>query len=182
MDLASSQLVAFPRQSLAALRAALMRDVGGNFATYLQESGFAGGSAVYLAFTAWLAAKQAPAPDTLGVEAFQEQATLFFREMGWGGMSVGSLEGVVATIDAADWAEADPASAMPYPSCYYSMGLLSDFFGRTADAPLAVLEVECRSSGQPRCRFLVGSSDVMLKLYERMADGVGYVEAVRELA
>ena len=97
-------------------------------------------------------------------------------------MTVGSLEGVVATIDSSDWAEADAASAMPYPSCYYSMGLLSDFFGRTADAPLAVLEVECRSSGQPRCRFLVGSADVMLKLYERMADGVGYVEAVRELA
>ena len=182
VDLAPSQLVAFPRQSLAALRAALLRDVGGNFATYLQEAGFAGGEAVYAAFGAWLAARHAPAPDALGVDAFQEHAAQFFREMGWGGMTVSSLDSVAATIDSPDWAEADPASAMPYPACYYSMGLLSDFFGRTADAPLAVLEVECRSSGQQRCRFLVGSGEVMLKLYERMADGVGYMEAVRELA
>jgi predicted hydrocarbon binding protein len=182
VDLAASQLVAFPRLSLAALRAALLRDFGGNFATYLQEAGYAGGAPVYEAFRAWLAASGSPGPESLDVGAFQARATEFFVDAGWGSLTVSSLDGVAAAIDSPDWAEADPASAMPYPACYYSMGLLSDFFGRTAEAPLAVLEVECRSNGHERCRFLVGSAEVMGKVYERVAEGAPYADAVRELA
>ena len=55
MDLAQSHLVAFPRESLVALRAALIRDTGVNFSTYLQEAGYAGGEPVFSAFEAWLA-------------------------------------------------------------------------------------------------------------------------------
>ncbi|MBI1810080.1 MAG: hypothetical protein HYR75_09305 [Gemmatimonadetes bacterium] len=182
VELASSQLVAFPRLSLAALRSALLRDFGGNFAAYLQEAGYAGGAPVFEAFRAWLAAQGAPAPEALDVDAFQARATAFFVETGWGSIAISSLDGVAAAIDSPDWAEADPASAMPYPACYYSMGLLSDFFGRTADAPLAVLEVECRSNGHDRCRFLVGSAEVMGKIYERVAAGTAYGDALRELA
>ena len=40
--------MALPRQSLAALRSALMRDLGGGYATYLQEAGYAGGDAISL--------------------------------------------------------------------------------------------------------------------------------------
>jgi hypothetical protein len=60
--------------------------------------------------------------------------------------------------------------------------LFADFFGRTAEAPLAVLEVECRSSGSHRCRFLVGSAEVMQHLYERMMAGASYEEAAADLA
>jgi hypothetical protein len=45
-----------------------------------------------------------------------------------------------------------------------------------------VLEVECRSSGAQRCRFLVGSAEVMGHLYERMAAGATYNEAAADLA
>lgn len=182
VDLAASQLVAFPRLSLAALRTALLRDFGGNFAAYLQEAGYAGGAPVFDAFREWLAAQGAPAPDALDLESFQARAAAFFAEAGWGSLTISSLDGVAAAIDSTNWAEADPASAMPYPACYYSMGLLSDFFGRTADAPLAVLEVECRSNGHDRCRFLVGSAEVMGKVYERVAEGVPYADALQELA
>ncbi len=182
VDLTASQLVAFPRLSLAALRAALLRDFGGNFATYLQEAGYAGGAPVFDAFREWLGAQGAPAPEALDIDAFQAKATAFFAEAGWGSLSISALDGVAAAIDSSDWAEADPASAMPYPACYYSMGLFSDFFGRTADAPLAVLEVECRSNGAERCRFLVGSAEVIGRVYERVAEGVGYGDAVKELA
>lgn len=182
VDLAASQLVAFPRLSLAALRTALLRDFGGNFAAYLQEAGYAGGAPVFEAFREWLAAQGAPAPEALDIESFQARAAAFFVEAGWGSLTISALDGVAAAIDSTNWAEADPASAMPYPACYYSMGLLSDFFGRTADAPLAVLEVECRSNGHERCRFLVGSAEVMGKVYERVAEGTPYADAVRELA
>jgi predicted hydrocarbon binding protein len=182
VDLASSQLVAFPRQSLAALRNALIRDTGGAFATYLQESGYAGGESIFAAFRAWLAARGMPDADALDVESFQSLAGGFFREYGWGEIAVTELHDVVALVDSADWAEADPASGMQYPSCHYTTGLFADFFGRTAAAPLAVLEVECRSSGSHRCRFLVGSAEVMGHLYDRMAAGVSYGDAAAEIA
>ncbi len=182
VDLSSSQLVAFPRASLGALRSALIRDTGGAYATFLQEAGYAGGDAVYASFREWLAAQGSGDAESLDVEAFQSRATEFFRSMGWGSLAITPLHDVVAMVDSSDWAEADPAGGLPYPACHYSTGLFADFFGRTADAPLAVLEVECQSSGSHRCRFLVGSAEVMGHLYERMAAGAGYEEAAADLA
>jgi predicted hydrocarbon binding protein len=182
VDLSSSQLVALPRASLAALRAALIRDTGGAFATFLQESGYAGGDAVFSAFTGWLAARGVADVESLDVASYQLHATDFFRQMGWGSVAITPLHDVVAMVDSVDWAESDPASALPYPSCHYTTGLFADFFGRTADAPLAVLEVECRSSGSHQCRFLVGSAEVMAHLYDRMAGGATYDEAAFDLA
>jgi predicted hydrocarbon binding protein len=181
MDLAQSQLVAFPRPSLAALRAALMRDMGGAFATYLQEAGYAGGESMFAAFRGWLAAHGMPDAEGLDVPEFQMQAAAFLREMGWGSLAIAPLHDVVAIVDSEDWAEADPMSGMQYPACHYTTGLFADFFGRTAAAPLAVLEVECRSSGSHRCRFLVGSAEVMGHLYEQMAAGVSYTDAASSL-
>jgi predicted hydrocarbon binding protein len=181
IDLAASQLVAFPRPSLAALRAALIRDTGGAFAGYLQEAGYAGGESVFTAFRAALASAGMPDAESLSLTEFETQAAKFFQSTGWGSLAISSLHGVAALIDSEDWAEADPASGMQYPACHYSTGLFADFFGRTAAAPLAVLEVECRSSGSNRCRFLVGSAEVMGHLYDRMAAGAGYADAAQEL-
>jgi len=181
MDLHASQCLALPRASLAALRAALVRDTGGGFATYLQEAGYAGGEAVFAAFKSWLS-ERGEDVDALDLDAFQARGTEFFRDAGWGSLTITSLGDVVALVESADWAEADPVSAMPYPACHYTTGMLADFFGRTAAAPLAVLEVECRSSGSAQCRFLVGATEVMGHLYERMAAGESYDEAARALA
>lgn len=181
MDLPASQCLALPRASLAALRAALVRDTGGGFATYLQEAGYAGGEAVFAAFKAWLTERSEDV-DSLDLDAFQARGTEFFRDAGWGSLRITTLGDVVAMVDSTDWAEADPVSAMPYPACHYTTGMLADFFGRTATAPLAVLEVECRSSGSAQCRFLVGATEVMGYLYERMAAGESYEEAARALA
>jgi hypothetical protein len=56
--------------------------------------------------------------------------------------------------------------------------MFADFFGRVADAPLAVMEVECRSSGSDRCRFLLGSTEVMTQVYDEMSRGADYTSAV----
>ncbi|MBM4193851.1 MAG: hypothetical protein FJ202_05660 [Gemmatimonadetes bacterium] len=181
MDLPASNCLAFPRASLGALRAALIRDTGGSFATFLQEAGYAGGEAVFAAFRSWLGTRGEDV-DSLDVPAFEARATEFFRTAGWGNITVTPVGDVVAMVDSADWAEADPVSALPYPSCHYTTGLLADFFGRTAAAPLAVLEVECCSSGSPHCRFLVGSTEVMGHLYERMTAGEHYEAAAKALA
>jgi len=182
VDLAASDLVALPRASLAALRGALARDLGGDFATYLQEAGYAGGESVFSAFRAWLAAEGHGDAESLDLDSFQARAAEFFRAAGWGSLAITPLHDVVAEVDSDDWAEADAASGISFPACHYTTGLFADFFGRTAAAPLAVLEVECRSSGSHRCRFLVGSAEVMGHLYDRMSAGASYADAARELA
>jgi len=179
--LASTPLVALPRQSLAALRSALMRDLGGGYATYLQEAGYAGGDAIFASFREWLAARGGSA-EGVGFAEFQGLAAEFFRDTGWGTLEIGTLNDVVITLDSGDWAEADPTLNIGFPACYYSMGLLADFFGRMADAPLACYEVECRSNGAARCRFLLGSAEVIGQVYQRMSEGVSYEAAVAEMA
>ncbi len=178
--LASTPLVALPRQSLAALRAALIRDLGGGYATYLQEAGYAGGEAVFASFGEWLAARGGSS-DGLGFADFQQLAAQFFKDTGWGSLEVGTLDDVVITLDATDWAEADPSLNIGFPACYYSMGLLADFFGRMAEAPLSCYEVECRSNGNARCRFLLGSAEVIGAIYQGMSEGRDYREAVAML-
>ena len=56
--------------------------------------------------------------------------------------------------------------------------MLADFLGRMSGDTVAVMEVECRSRGDTRCRFLAGAPDTMSTLYERMAQGLGYEEAL----
>ena len=181
IDLSTHQLLGLGRGTLAALRAALLRDAGAAAASYLQEAGYAGGDQVYTAFRAWLGAQAGGEPEELPVQEFERRATEFLRELGWGSISIGSLNDAVATLDSADWGEADPESGLDHPGCYVSTGMLADFFGRVADFPLAVLEVECRSMGHDRCRFLLGNADVMEFLYEEMGRGVDYAEAVGEV-
>ena len=139
----------------------------------LQEAGYAGGPALFDAFTQWLASRGAPAPESLAAAEFGSRATEFFREAGWGSVELGVLESV-ATFDSADWAEGDPAHPLEFPGCYYTSGVLADFFTRLAGEPLSVMEVECRSMGGERCRFLVGSGETMQHVYDAMGEGVTY--------
>ena len=116
--------------------------------------------------------------EELAVEEFERFATDYFRDAGWGSLKVGTLNDAVATLDSTDWGESDPAGGMDHPACHFTTGMFADFFGRIADTPLAVLEVECRSMGAPRCRFLVGNAAVMEHVYDEMGRGVDYEEAV----
>jgi predicted hydrocarbon binding protein len=181
VDLAPQQLVTLPRASISALRSALVRDAGPGFATYLQEAGFAGGETIFLAFRDWLAGRGADTPESLPLDAFATQAGAFFADAGWGNLEVTPIRDVAATIDTQDWAEADPGAHLDHPACHFTTGLLADFFGRTANTPLAVLEVECRSCGAPRCRFIAGSAEVMQHVYDQMAAGESYEAALAGL-
>lgn len=181
LELQNQSMLGLPRAGLAALRAALYRDAGAAAAGYLQEAGYAGGETLFGAFRAWLASRNDPAPEQLPLARFEELATLFFREAGWGSLAVSSLRNAVAVLDSADWGEADPQSGMEHPACHFTTGMFADFFGRIADAPLAVLEVECRSAGDHRCRFLVGNAEVMEHVYETLGRGQTYETAVADV-
>ena len=181
MELATNGMLGLPRAALAALRAALYRDAGPAAAAYLQEAGYAGGETLFAAFRGWLSARGEQAPESLTLERFEELATGYFRDAGWGSLSVGSLRSAVAVLDSPDWGEADPDSGMEQPACHFTTGMFADFFGRIADAQLAVLEVECRSTGAHRCRFLIGNAEVMEHVYDTLGRGSDYETALGEV-
>ncbi|HVB30892.1 MAG TPA: V4R domain-containing protein [Gemmatimonadaceae bacterium] len=178
IPLAGSGMIALTRDALAALRAALFRDLGADAANYLQEAGYAGGGALFSAFGEWSVRNGYGPAASIAADDFQRCASEFFRDLGWGSIALGTLHGAVGTLDSADWGEADPQAAMEFPGCHLTTGMFADFFGRLADTPMAVMEVECRSMGAPRCRFLLGSTDALHHVYEEMSRGVAYEDAV----
>lgn len=183
IDLPAHQLAAVPRTAVGALRTALLRDVGPGGAAYLQEAGYAGGDSLYAAFRAWLAdAHGGAAPEELALEDFQARVADFFRAAGWGSLAIGTVRDAVAAIDSGDWGESDAEAGLEHTGCHLSTGMFAAFFGHLAGAPLAVLEVECRSAGGSRCRFLVGSAEVMQHVYDGLSAGQGYEEALAAVA
>jgi len=78
---------------------------------------------------------------------------------------------------AADWIEAEPDTAA-MPMCFFSSGMLADFLGRVSGEPVAVMEVECRSTGEPQCRFLSASPPTLQHVYEQMVQGKSYLESL----
>lgn len=182
MDLPSSGMVGFTRDALVAFRTALYRDAGANAPAWFQEAGYAAGPGLYQAFAQWCAANGLGAPEETDVGEFQQLAARYFGELGWGSVTVSTLHDAVVAVDSADWAEADPSSAMQFPGCYMSSGMLADFFGRIAGAQLVPIEVECRSMGHARCRFLLGSAETIQHVYDGMTQGVAYDDSLATMA
>lgn len=166
------------RRVIHQLRSSLERDTGFQAATYLQEAGFAGGEELHTAFVAWLVrTRGVDEPGALDVRFLGEVLREFFADEGWGSLEVTPLHPAVLAFDAPDWAEAADGGG-EFPSCHLTCGLLADFLGRVADGVVAVMEVECRSRGDGRCRFLAGAPETLSALYDRMAQGTSYTEAL----
>lgn len=167
------------RRVLHQLRTSLERDTGLQASTYLQEAGFAGGEELYGEFTEWLmATRGVERPDDLDARFLSEILSEFFAEQGWGALTATPLSDAVLALDSTEWAEAAAEGRGEFPSCHLTCGLLADFFGRLSDGLVAVMEVECRSRGDARCRFLAGAPDTLGILYDRMSHGSSYLEAL----
>ncbi len=167
------------RRVLHQLRASLERDTGLQAAAYLQEAGFAGGEELYEAFSEWLAQRRGvQQPSELDVGFLGEVLGEFFEDQGWGRLDATPLGSAVLALDSTEWAEALDERQGDFPSCHLSCGLLADFLGRMSRELVAVMEVECRSRGEERCRFLAGSPETLGILYDQMAQGKGYLEAL----
>ena len=169
ISLQPSSLVALSPAALHRLR-----DTAG--AQVLQEAGYAAGESVYRSFARWLpGVAGVDDPGDLAASRLAEVLSRFFSSLGWGGVVVNQLSDAVVAVDSADWAEAQAGAGLQYPSCAFTSGLLADFMSRIGDAPLAVMEVECRSRGESRCRWLVGAPESLTALYEHMAQGADYL-------
>ena len=176
----TTRLLGLSPVALHTLRTTLERQHGLTTAAYLQEAGFAAGEEIFQAFTEWLKETHDVSPDELDADFMAEVISDFFVNTGWGSLVAGALSDGIMTFDSADWREAAPGADAQYPSCHLSSGMLADFFGRLAGETVAVMEVECRTRGDERCRFLVGSPEMLATVYERMSGGLSYLEASQQ--
>ena len=96
--------------------------------------------------------------------------------LGWGSLSISELDDRALVLESGDWMEAAPGTAT-VPSCHFSAGALAAFLTGQAGAPMAVLEVECRSAGAETCRFLAGSSEMLSVAWDLVTAGRDWREA-----
>jgi predicted hydrocarbon binding protein len=168
LSLSPTSLVAVSPRALFALR----DRVG---AQALQEAGYAAGEGTYHAFARWLpTAAGVDDPRELAAPRLAEVLSRFFSSLGWGSLDVQPVGAAAFAVDSTDWAEAQPGAGLAHPACFLTAGTLADFMSRLADAGLAVMEVECRSRGDARCRWLVGAPQTLTQLYQHMAQGADY--------
>ena len=166
------------RGTLRALRQSLLSHAPDQAITILQEAGYNSGADVFAAFGEWLRAQQGIAgPEVLDAALLNDALSDFFRTGGWGSLAISPLSGGALAVDSTDWIEADPGTA-DVPMCFFSAGLLADFLGRLAGEAVAVMEVECRSRNDGRCRFLSASPETLQRVYDEMTAGRSYADAL----
>lgn len=168
-----TRTVAVPVDFFAALRRAVESPVSSVTIDSVRDAGYHAGQALFDAFAAWLGERGETTPASLTDLRFSSLASEFFAEYGWGQLQFTSISDAVIALDSEDWGEADGHGG----GCHVSTGLFAGFFGRLADAPISVLEVECRAAGDSRCRFLLASVDVLAYVHEAMARGIPYDRA-----
>jgi predicted hydrocarbon binding protein len=171
--------LALGRATIVQLRTVLEREVPAQAPTPLREIGFAAGQSAYDGFVESVVARfGVESPQGLDARYLSEALGGFFRDEGWGTVTTASLTPALMAMDSPDWVEAESRGA-PYPSCHLSSGMLSDFYTRLGGHAAGVMEVECRSRGDARCRFLVGGPDTLNWIYEGLVGGHTYLEMVK---
>jgi predicted hydrocarbon binding protein len=153
------------------LHASLAARAPDQLVTILQEAGYAAGEGLYRSFAA------TNNPADLDADMLAETLSEFFTSGGWGSVTITPVGTGALALDSTDWIEAEPGTAQS-PMCFFSAGMLADFMGRLSDETVAVLEVECRSRGDARCRFLSATPEVLEKVYNEMTAGRSYEQAL----
>ncbi|OLC07534.1 MAG: hypothetical protein AUH41_10240 [Gemmatimonadetes bacterium 13_1_40CM_66_11] len=170
--------LAIGRGTLRQLHASLASHAPEQTIAILQEAGYAAGEASYRAFAAWLNERAGvDSPANLDAELLTETLSEFFASGGWGTVTMTPVGTGALALDSSDWAEAEPGTAQT-PMCFFSAGMLADFLGRISDNTVAVMEVECRSKGDGRCRFLSAPPELLEKVYNEMTAGRSYEDAL----
>jgi predicted hydrocarbon binding protein len=163
--------LALPVASLTALRRTLAASVGADDAAgALQSAGVAAGDALFRVLA------QGPTGEPIALAEWSEASfwrrfTELFERRGWGRLTNRTLHPGVSALDSNDWVEVDLDAGARRPSCHFTTGMLANLLGRVSGEDVAVLEVECRSKGDPRCRFLYGSPTALEIVYGGIREG-----------
>ena len=173
----------FPAVTISVLRQ-LLEENGSAMeaATLLREAGYRAGEGF---MKAWEESVRARGEDqsaaSLPPDEFWTSLSEFFQGSGWGTLRFLALHAGVGAVDSSDWMEADALARSAFPGCHFTTGVLADLLQRTSGAEAAVMEIECRSHGDARCRFLFGSPETLDSVYDRMRAGLSCEAAVGEL-
>lgn len=160
--------LALPVAALAGLLDALNALVGPETAAdALRTAGSAAGDA----FFRILAGADPDELRSLPAQRFWDRLATLFANRGWGHLRYAEAHPGVGSLEATDWVESRADTAAEQPSCHFTTGLLANLLGHAAGADIGVIEVECRSRGDRRCRFLFGGTDAVYAVYHRMAEG-----------
>ena len=163
--------------SLHRLRTRLLAAGPGTAADILQESGFATGASLLAAWQRQVADRTAlDDPAKLDARWFGPLLGELCASLGWGDLTMHGVGDRALIFSAVHWAEADPGSG-EQPGCYFTCGWLAAFLTAQAAGTIAVLEVECRSSGSDACRFLAGSPETLAVVYDLITAGGSWRDA-----
>lgn len=165
-----------PVATFTELRTSLAQSVGADEAAEaLRQAGYAAGDRLHRVLL------QANRDAGVSTPVFWHHVEALFASRGWGHLRFGRVHTGVGVLDAADWFEAEPGSDADSPTCHFTTGVLANLLGNTAGEPVAVLEVECRSRGDERCRFAFGGLNALSRVYEELASGGSLDSAVARL-
>lgn len=142
--------------------------------TSLRAAGFRIGETLYARFCDWLSLRGDATPAYLPDDVMADVLTEFFVVAGWGTVRLSPLTATILVVETADWCESLEGTR----DCVVSTGLFAGFFGQFVGAPVSVMEVECRGSGHPACRFLLGGDAELRAVHAAMLRGLPYGAAV----
>jgi len=178
--LAPGDTISLPAGALRALRGAAAA-AGSQPSILLRHLGAACGKELAEGLRAHLSAQGAPAePSALELDRFWQALSDYLGELGWGELEVEQPHPAVVSLSSSSWLEAEPAGGARHPGCHFTTGVLSALFSEVAGGEVAVLEVECRTSGGSRCAWLAGGMDALGLVYDAMRDGRDPLEALHE--
>lgn len=162
-------------ESIRQLRRGLQVEDG---ASVLHQAGFATGQALATEWRDQLRQRASlDDPALLDQRWFGPLLSELCERLGWGPVELESPGDEVLLISSTAWTESEPGSA-EIPSCHFTAGALASFLTSQAGAPLAVLEVECRSCGGEACRFLAGAPDLVSLAWDLLAAGGNWRDAL----
>lgn len=162
------QLFQISVESIRQLRRGLQGQAG---AEVLHQAGFATGQALSNEWRQGIADRTSlDDPSLLDQRWFGPLLSELCERLGWGPVEVEALGDQALVISSSQWREAEPGSA-EQPACHFTAGALASFLSSQAGAPLAVLEVECRSCGGESCKFLAGAPELVSLAWDLLAAG-----------
>lgn len=167
--------MAVPSTTLVTLRQALRSEAGPLPTVHaLHAAGYATGEAMAEVFVDGLSRPL----DEIPTPEFWHALSGFWKQRGWGTLTHRDVHPGVGLLRSEDWGEVGEVGAESQPSCAFTSGMLASLLGRTADGPVAVLEVTCRSRGDDACVFAFGSETTVHELYGTLLDGATLEDAL----
>jgi predicted hydrocarbon binding protein len=163
------ELIGLAQRTLRDLRLRVAGASGGG-PDALREAGYAGAASLFDAFESWLGDRGSRRAEDLSIEEFSSRAAEFFQNAGWGRVTFRSLHDALAVIDIENCWEAQ-LHGQGETGCHLTTGTLAGFLGCLADYPVAVMEIDCGTSSNSRCRFLAGNGDMLEHAYEQLSRG-----------